>query len=90
MVLDPKIFDEFSKRLADAVPDSARLLQQDVEKNLRAIVSSTFGRLELVSREEFEVQKGVLERTRRKVEALEKQVTALENALLEKAKDSLP
>ncbi|MFQ5488315.1 MAG: accessory factor UbiK family protein [Gammaproteobacteria bacterium] len=84
MVLDPKIFDEFSRRLADAVPDSARLLQQDVEKNLRAIVSSTFDRLDLVTREEFEVQKGVLERTRCKVESLEKQVATLEAALLGK------
>ncbi len=81
MALDPKLFDEVSRRLADALPAGARLLQQDLEKNLRAIVSSTFERLDLVTREEFEVQKGVLERTRRKVEALERQVAALEAGL---------
>ncbi len=87
MALDPKLFDEVSRRLADALPAGARLLQQDLEKNLRAIVSSTFERLDLVTREEFEVQKGVLERTRRKVEALERQVAALE-ADLRGAEDS--
>ena len=81
MVLDPKALDELGRRLADAMPESARLLQRDVEKNLRAFATSAFDRLDLVTREEFEVQKGVLERSRQKLEALEKQVAALEAAL---------
>ncbi len=84
MVLDPKLFDDLSQRLSEVLPDSARLLQQDVEKNMRALLTSTFDRLDLVTREEFEVQKGVLERTRRKVEALNREVARLEALLLDK------
>ncbi len=84
MALDPKLFDDLSQRLSEVLPDSARLLQQDVEKNLRALLTSTFDRLDLVTREEFEVQKGVLERTRRKVEALSREVARLEALLLDK------
>ncbi len=83
MALDPKLLDDLGKRLTDALPESARLLQQDVEKNLRALVASTFDRLDLVTREEFEVQKGVLERTRRKLEELERRVAELEAVLLD-------
>ncbi len=84
MALDPKLFDDLSQRLSEVLPDSARLLQQDVEKNLRALLTSTFDRLDLVTREEFEVQKGVLERTRHKIGMLEKQVAELENLALGK------
>lgn len=81
MVLDPKALDRLSRRLSEAMPESARLLQQDMEKNLRALLASTLERLDLVTREEFEAQKGVLERTRQKLEALERQVAAMEAAL---------
>ena len=81
MVLDPKALDRLSRRLSEAMPESARLLQQDMEKNLRALLASTLERLDLVTREEFEAQKGVLDRTRQKLEALERQVAAMEAAL---------
>ncbi|HHH35814.1 MAG TPA: accessory factor UbiK family protein [Gammaproteobacteria bacterium] len=80
-MLDPKALDRLSRRLSEAMPESARLLQQDMEKNLRALLASTLERLDLVTREEFEAQKGVLERTRQKLEALERQVAAMEAAL---------
>jgi len=78
-VIDPKILDDFAKRLAEVVPQSARDLHQDIEKNLRAVVTGTFNKLNLVTREEFEIQQNVLLRTRSKVEKLEEQVAELEN-----------
>lgn len=78
-MIDPKILDEFAKRLAEVVPQSARDLHQDIEKNLRAVISSTFSKLNLVTRDEFEIQRNVLLRTRSKVEKLEQQIAELEN-----------
>ena len=84
-MIDPKTLDDFAKRLAEVVPQSARDLHQDIEKNLRAVVTGTFNRLNLVTREEFEIQQDVLQRTRGKVGILEKQVADLENRLLHHA-----
>ena len=81
MIIDPSKLDEMAKRLADVIPPGVRALQQDVEKNFRAVLQSVFTKLDLVTREEFDVQTGVLARTRAKVDALEKQVAELENAL---------
>ena len=81
-MIDPKILDDLAQRLTDALPAGLRDLQQDVEKNIRAALSSAFTKLNLVTREEFEVQAAVLARTRAKIDALEKQVAALEAELL--------
>ena len=80
-MIDPKILDDFTKRLADIVPQSARDLHQDIEKNLRAVITSTFSKLNLVTREELDIQQGVLQRTRSKVEKLEQQVAELETLI---------
>ena len=80
MSMDPKIFDDLARKLADAVPPGLKSLQEDMEKNFHAILQSTFNKLDLVTREEFEVQAGVLSRTRSKLDALQKQVEALEEA----------
>ena len=77
-MFDTKIIDDLARRLADVVPEGAKGFQQEIEKNLRSALASTLSRLDLVTREEFEVQQGVLARTREKVEALEKQVAELE------------
>lgn len=81
MTFDPKIFDELTGKLGSVIPESARELQEDLEKNARALLSNTFDKLDLVTREEFDVQKAVLARTRAKLETLEKQVAELEQAL---------
>ena len=80
-MIDPKTLDDFTKRLADIVPQSARDLHQDIEKNLRAVITSTFSKLNLVTREELDIQQGVLQRTRSKVEKLEQQVAELETLI---------
>ena len=80
-MIRPKTFDELAQRIIDAIPASARNLQQDVEKNLRAGMNTAFSKFNLVTREEFEVQSAVLARTRLKLETLETQVAALEAQL---------
>lgn len=81
MMINSKTFDELTQRIIDAIPAGARNLQQDVEKNLRAGINTAFNKLNLVTREEFEVQSAVLARTRLKLETLEAQVAALEAQL---------
>lgn len=80
-MLDPKQFDELSRRIADILPPGVREIRQDFEKNLHSVLQSAFTKMDLVTREEFEVQSAVLLRTREKVEALELQVAALEKQL---------
>ena len=77
-MIDPKIFNDMANKLASAIPAGARDIQHDLEKNFKAILQSKFTKLDLVTREEFDVQKAVLQRTREKLETLEKQVAELE------------
>lgn len=77
-MIDPKAFDDLAKRFVDAIPPGFRQIQTEMEKNFHAALQATFAKLELVTREEFEVQQGVLARTRAKLEELEKQVAELE------------
>jgi BMFP domain-containing protein YqiC len=77
-MLDPKLFDDLARRLSEALPSGARELQQDVEKNLRTVLQASLSKLDLVTREEFDVQARVLARTREKLDKLEKTITALE------------
>lgn len=81
-MLDPKFIDDLTRRLTGALPASAKAVQQDLEKNLRASIQSVFTKMDLVTREEFDVQSKVLARSRAKIEELEKQVAALEAQLL--------
>ena len=80
-MIDTKILDQIVHSLRAVLPLH---LAQDVEKNLRATLVSVFDRLNLVTREEFEVQSAVLARTRAKLETLEKQVAELEKSSLKK------
>lgn len=72
---NPKFLDELSARLNEAVSNSP---VKDFEKNARALLAQGFSRLDLVTREEFDIQTQVLARTRQKLEELEKRVAALE------------
>ena len=77
-MVDPRILDDLARHISNAMPSGMRDLKDDLENNVRASLQSTFSRLDLVTREEFEVQTAVLARTRAKVEALEKRVAELE------------
>ena len=77
---------ELSARLSKALPSNFKSMKQDVEKNFHAVLQKTFAKLELVTREEFDSQTKVLARTRKKLEALEKEVKDLESLLHKKKK----
>ena len=79
---DPKLFDELTRKLSGALPPGMKELQDDLERTLRAAVQSALARLDLVTREEFDVQAQVLARTREKLEALASRVEALEKRVL--------
>lgn len=70
-----RIFDDISARVSEVLAKSPA---KDIEKNLRGMLSGAFSRLDLVTREEFDVQAKVLARTREKLVALEARVTELE------------
>ena len=78
-MLDTKKIEDLIQTISDAMPAGLTGLQADVEKNVRAAMSATFAKLDLVTREEFDVQTQVLHRTREKLEALEKRVAELED-----------
>ena len=73
-MIDLKAIDDLARRLNDLVPPGLEGARADLEKNFRAALQAGFSRLDLVTREEFEVQKAVLRRTREKLEALERQL----------------
>ena len=76
-MLNPKLLDEMSSRMSALLANTPA---GDVEKNLRAALASLFAKLDLVTREEFDVQREVLARTRAKLQALEARVAELEAA----------
>jgi len=76
-MLDPKILEDFGARMSALLANSPA---KDIEKNAKAMVSGLLGKLDLVTREEFDVQAEVLTRTREKLKALEARVDALEKA----------
>lgn len=80
-MIDPKILDKLASRLAAALPPGIKEIKQDAEKNFRAILQGTFAKLNLVTREEFDVQTAVLSRTQAKVQELEQQIMQLESLL---------
>jgi BMFP domain-containing protein YqiC len=73
--------DELARQLAESVPHNLKVLGQDLERNFKTLLQSGIERMELVSREEFDVQRAVLERTRGKLEAMEGRLAELEKAM---------
>lgn len=73
-------------QLSDALPTQIGVLKKDFEKQCQGILSKTFTKLDLVTREEFDTQSKVLLRTRKKLEELEKHVQKLESLLKNKSK----
>jgi len=73
-----RLFDDINARISEIFAASPA---KDIEKNVRAMVRSTFSRLDLVTREEFDAQAKVLERTREKLTALQARVAELEARL---------
>ena len=75
---DPRFLEDLAKRLSEAMPPQLAALKSDIEANFRGVLQSGLAKLELVTRQEFDVQAGVLARTREKLTALEGRLAALE------------
>jgi len=71
-------FDEISERLGRLLPEGAQEMRADFERNAKTVLQQALSRMDLVTREEFDVQADVLARTRSYVEALEGRVAELE------------
>ena len=69
--------EQLSKRISSLIPGDVKEVQDDIENNVRGLLQSTLTKMNLVTREEFDVQSAVLQRTREKLELLEKQVEQL-------------
>ena len=73
---DFNTLDELTRRLAAAMPPELSALREEMATQFRAILEAAFNQMDLVTREEFEIQKKVLERTREKLEAIEQELTS--------------
>jgi ubiquinone biosynthesis accessory factor UbiK len=78
--MDTFRIDEVVRRLMDNLPPAFRATQRDLESNFRAVLRASLGKLDLVTRDEFDTQSRVLERTRARLEALEARVREMETA----------
>ena len=76
--MDTPRIDEIARRLLESVPPGLRAMQKDLENNFRAVLRASLTRLDLVSRDEFDAQMRVLERTRARLEELERRVAEME------------
>ncbi|WP_203323540.1 ubiquinone biosynthesis accessory factor UbiK [Pseudoxanthomonas beigongshangi] len=79
-MIDLNHLDDLARRLSDLVPPSLRESREELQQAFKGALQSGLSRLDLVTREEYEVQRAVLLRTREKLEALERTVQALEVA----------
>ncbi len=80
-MLEPKFIDELISRISAGMPSGMKEIKADMEKNIRAAVRATLDKMDVVTREEFDIQREVLARTRTRLEQLEKQVIELETHL---------
>ena len=80
-MIDLNPIDDLARRLSNLVPPGLREGRDELQQNFRSVLQSGLAKLDLVTREEFEVQRAVLLRTREKLEALEALVSALEAQL---------
>ena len=81
-MIDPKKIEQIARQVHESMPQGLRDLGEDVEKKIRQVLQSQLTRLDLVSREEFDVQTQVLLRTREKLALLEQRLNDLESRSL--------
>lgn len=84
-MLDPKKLEQIAKQVTDAIPPGVKTMAEDMEGRVKQVLQSQLGKLDMVTREEFEVQTQVLLRTREKLAQLE---TRLEKLEQQQSKDS--
>lgn len=86
---DPRSLDELARKLAESVPPQLVALKQDLETNFKSVLQSGLNKLDLVTRQEFDVQAGVLARTREKLTALEGRLAAIEAEIVRREQEAL-
>ncbi len=77
-MVDKKTIQEISKKIKNIVSDSPI---SDIEENINALLKGMFTKMDLITREEFDVQTGVLKKTREKLESIEKKLTEIEKGI---------
>ena len=77
-MIDNETIDSITRKLTSVLPDSVKLVQQDIENNIRSVLEAALSKMNLVSREEFDVQSQLLSRTLEKLRELEQKVSELE------------
>ena len=76
-MFEPRQFDELTKKLFATLPTSLQNFEKEIQGKFKEILQASFARLDLITREEFDVQTKVLARTREKLESLQQQVSAM-------------
>ena len=76
--INSSALDDLARRLAESVPESVRAFARDLEGNFKAVLQAQLAKLDLVSRQEFDVQAAILERTRSKLAELESRLKDVE------------
>ena len=79
--IDASGLDELARRLADSVPESVRAFGRDLEGNFKAVLQAQLSKLNLVNRQEFDVQAAILERTQAKLTTMETRLKEIEAKL---------
>ena len=89
-MIDPKKIEQIARQVHESMPKGIREFGEDAEKKIRQVLQAQFSRMDLVNREEFDVQTQVLLRTREKLAVLEQRLAALEGKQAEAEKPQDP
>ena len=79
--MNKQFFDDLASKVSATLPPAPGTVKGEIEQSIRAVLQSTFNKLDLVTREDFEIQSAVLQKTRLKLEDLEKKLVELEEKL---------
>ena len=77
-MIDPRLIDDLARRLGGSLPESVRSLREDLEQNFKATLQAALGRLDLVTRQEFDLRTEMLEKARARLAEVEKRLETLE------------
>lgn len=80
-MLNPSQLESVAKKIAEIIPDGFGEMPSSVQSQIKSVLANAFDKMDLVTREEFDIQTAVLAKTRSKLEILEKQVAELEKHL---------
>ncbi len=79
-MIDAKVFDNMAQQLGKLLPAGVEELKSDFENNARAVIQNTLSKMDLITREEFDVQTALLQKTALRVKGLEKRISKLESS----------